>query len=71
MQLLYKITKELNINTIIILHDINIALRYGEKFIVLKNGHIIASGDKKDITENIIKEAYEINVKIINLIIFH
>lgn len=66
MQLLYKITKALNINTIIVLHDINIALRYGEKFIVLKNGHIIVSGDKKDITENIIKEAYNINVKIID-----
>jgi iron complex transport system ATP-binding protein len=65
MQLLYKITKDLQITSIIVLHDINIALRYADNFIVLKDGAIIASGAKEIITENIIEKAFNLKVKII------
>lgn len=65
MRLLCNITKEMNISTVIVLHDINIALRYVDNLIVLKNGNTIFSGKKDTITKNIIEEAYELKIKII------
>ena len=59
-----KTLKSLNKIAIVVLHDINLALRYCDKFIFLKDGKIAYEGDKNIVDEKIIKNIYEIDVDI-------
>ena len=52
-----------NISVITILHDLNLAARYSEKIIALKNGKSIGYGSCNEIiNEKFIKEIFDINV---------
>jgi iron complex transport system ATP-binding protein len=58
--------KKENISAIMTMHDLNLALRYSDKFLFLKNGTIFASGSVEDITPEIIEEVYGVPVTIQN-----
>ena len=57
-------SKEKNILSILVMHDINLALRFCDKFIFMKDGKIEAEGDKNIINSKLIKDIYEIDVDI-------
>ena len=57
-------SKEKNILSILVMHDINLALRFCDKFIFMKDGKIEAEGDKDIINSKLIKDIYEIDVDI-------
>uniref|UniRef100_A0A7C3RMD0 ABC transporter ATP-binding protein n=1 Tax=Dictyoglomus thermophilum TaxID=14 RepID=A0A7C3RMD0_DICTH len=54
--------KTQDILAIIVLHDLNLAFRFSDKFIFLKNGTIFSYGDINSINEEVIKEVYGIPV---------
>lgn len=62
MSLIRDITKRLNITTIIVMHDINTALRFSDKFLMIKNGMVYASGGKEIINDANIKAVFNIDV---------
>ena len=64
LKLIKTISKEKNILSILVMHDLNLALRFCDKFIFLKNGEIQAQGDKNIITKELIKMIYDIDVEI-------
>ncbi len=64
LQLLRNIINAHRMCAVMSMHDLNIALRYADKFIFLKNGAIFATVDRSGITEHIIKEVYEVPVAI-------
>ncbi|KQN48039.1 ABC transporter ATP-binding protein [Rahnella sp. R3(2024)] len=45
MDLVRKETQKRNIVTVVVVHDINIALRHGDRVLMLKDGHLIADGE--------------------------
>jgi len=63
---LMKIVRNLNIEVIAAIHDLNIAAMYCDKIFVLKDGEIIKYGKPKDVlTKKLIKDVYEVDSKII------
>jgi len=66
MRIISKITHERNVTSIIVMHEINLALRYSDKFIVMKNGMIYAQG-RKIINSHLIKEVYGIEALVENI----
>jgi len=66
MRIISKITHERNVTSIIVMHEINLALRYSDKFIVMKNGMIYAQG-RKIINSQLIKEVYGIEALVENI----
>lgn len=59
------IVKNLGIEVIAAIHDLNIAAMYCDKIYVLKGGDILAYGKPKDIlTSDLIKEVYEVEAYI-------
>jgi iron complex transport system ATP-binding protein len=61
MNLIVKETHRRNIITIVVVHDINIALRYGEYVLMLKQGQLIAQGTPdKVITAQSLADVYGI-----------
>jgi iron complex transport system ATP-binding protein len=53
-----------NISALVVLHDVNLALRFCDKFIFLKNNTIYAQGTIDMINEKIIEEVYGVKVVI-------
>lgn len=64
MELLKKFSLE-GISIVIALHDINTAIKYANKFIMLKNKTIFAEGGKEIITKNNIEELYKVKVNLV------
>jgi iron complex transport system ATP-binding protein len=62
---LLKEQAEEGVSIIIAIHDINLAMKYCNKIILLKEGLIHAAGGREIITENELEEVYDIKIKII------
>lgn len=66
MKIIREISNTQNIATIVVMHDINLAVRYSDKFIILKEGKVFTTGGKEVITPKIIKETYGVDVHVEN-----
>ena len=64
MALIRDLTINRNISSIIILHDINLALRYCTRFLLLKSGEVYNYGDEAIITPQAIYDVYGIDTTI-------
>ncbi len=64
LRIIRDISKSQNIASIIVMHDLNLALRFSDKFIMLKDGKIFAEGGKEVITPENIKEVYGVRAHV-------
>ena len=64
LELVKDIVEKQNICAIEVLHDINHAVRYCNKFIFLKDKKIFTKCDKEGVTEEVIKQVFDMDVKI-------
>ncbi len=51
------------ITVIVAIHDLNLALRYADQFLLLKEGRIIAMGDERVISEQNLQALYDVEVQ--------
>ncbi len=66
LNIIREVVKKENVSAIMTMHDLNLALRYSDKFLFLKHGTIFAAGSVEDITPEIIEEVYGVPVTIQN-----
>lgn len=60
-------TREREYVTIMVLHDLNLAAQYADNLLVLKNGHLVASGHPKAIlTSDLVQSIYDVQAQVIN-----
>lgn len=52
------------VTSIAVMHDINLALRYADRFLAMKDGMVCHQGEVDSITTDIIKEVYGINAAV-------
>lgn len=65
--ILKELQREQNMTIVSVTHDVNLAIRYCDRMLVMKNGKIIADGHPAEIIdENLIHSVYDIGVKIID-----
>ncbi|EHP84582.1 ABC transporter ATP-binding protein [Methanotorris formicicus] len=67
MRIIRNISKSQNIASIVVMHDLNLSLRYSDKFIMLRNGVIYAEGGKEVINPENIKAVYGVDAYIENV----
>ena len=60
-----RLAKEKNVGILSSLHDLNQAMSFGDKFFFLKDGVVKYAGGKEIITEEVIKDIFDIDVKIV------
>lgn len=58
MEYFKKINKNQKITVIINIHDVNIALKYADRIVALKNGKIIFDGRGSELTDDILRKIY-------------
>jgi iron complex transport system ATP-binding protein len=61
MHLIRNIVKKNHMAAIMIIHDLNLAIRHSDKFILMKQGRVYAVGDHEVITPENIKAVYNID----------
>jgi len=64
MSLLREITRELGLITVTVLHDLSAALRFSDRFIMMKDGTVFACGGREVVTPESIKAVYRIDAAI-------
>ena len=62
-----KLARERNISILSSLHDLNQALSFGDRFFFMKDGVIKYTGDAQCINEEVIRDIYDIDVKIMDV----
>jgi len=65
LELIRRLSRAKKVATLMAMHDVNLAVRYSDKIIALKKGKITYCGHPNNITANLIKELYEVNVEVI------
>jgi iron complex transport system ATP-binding protein len=66
LRIVKMIAKEHNISVAIIIHDLNLAIRYCDRFIFLKDSQVYSYGGLEVMTPENIEEVYRIHVHIID-----
>lgn len=61
MNLIATVVKAENVSAVVAIHDLNLALRFADRFVILKNGAIYAAGPKEELTPEVIEEAYGVH----------
>lgn len=62
-----KLAREKNISILTSLHDLNQALGFGDKFFFMKEGVVKYAGGKEIVTEDVIRDVFDISVKIVTI----
>ncbi|MCE5261603.1 MAG: ABC transporter ATP-binding protein [Euryarchaeota archaeon] len=62
MRRIVDLVKGKGLTAVMSMHDLNLALRYSDKFIMLKEGRIFAAGGSEVVTPENIEHVYEISV---------
>lgn len=60
-----KIAREHNIAVAIVIHDLNLAVRYCDRFVFLKDSRVYASGGREIMTPENIEQVYQMRVHIV------
>ena len=60
-----KLAREKNISILSSLHDLNQALYFGDRFFFMKDGVVKYTGGKEIFTEEVIRDVFDIDVKIV------
>ncbi|MBP2171788.1 ABC transporter ATP-binding protein [Methanococcus voltae] len=64
MKIIKDISRTQNITSIIVMHDLNLALQYSDKFLLLKDGNIYAEGGNETINSESIEKVYGVEAGI-------
>ncbi len=64
MSLLHAVTRDMGMTTLVVTHNLNNALRFADRFILLKRGRVLAAGGKDVLTPDTIREAFRIDVTV-------
>lgn len=65
MQRVRRIIHEGQRAAVMTMHDVNLALRYADEFLLLNDGVVCAAGEESVVTEEVIEEVYGLPVRII------
>ena len=64
LSLVQKLCRERNIAAIMVIHDLNLALRYCDKFLLLHNGGVRAFGDASVVSGENIRAVYNVSARV-------
>lgn len=64
IRIIREIVRENNVSAIVTMHDLNLALRFADRFLMLKDGEVFAAGGRDILNSENIKAVYDVDVVI-------
>ena len=65
LALVCEMAKEKGIAVMVVIHDLNLALRYCNRFLLIKNGEVYSYGDISTVTEKALEDVYGIKASLL------
>ncbi len=62
-----EITKQTSLATIMVIHDVNLALRFADYFLLMRNGEVVSWGDRRSVTDESLSQAYDMPMRIVEI----
>ena len=56
-----------NMIAVVVIHDLNLALRFCDRFLLLKDGRVYRHGDRTIMDSTALKEVYGVNAKVVQI----
>ena len=56
-----------NIIAAMVIHDLNLALRFCDSFLLLRDGQVYRHGDRSILDSTALKEVYSVNAKVVEI----
>lgn len=67
LQAVRDITTQTSLATVMVIHDVNLALRFCDRFVLMRNGEVIARGGIDTITDEALSRAYDMPMRIVGV----
>lgn len=67
LKLVREICHKDHITAIVVIHDLNLALRFCDRFLLLKDGQVYRFGDRSILDSEALRQAYGVNAKIVEM----
>lgn len=65
MELVNKLNKELGLTVVMVLHDLNQAVRYSHRLVVIKDGRFVMEGTPEEVlTKELLREVYHVEAEV-------
>lgn len=64
LQVIRDITTQTSLATVMVIHDVNLALRFCDSFVLMRNGTIVAQGGIEAVTDEALSETYDMPMRI-------
>lgn len=64
LQVVRDITTQASLATVMVIHDVNLALRFCDRFVLIRNGTIVAQGGIEAVTDEALSETYDMPMRI-------
>ena len=55
------------LTAIVVIHDLNLALRYCDRFLLIQDGMVYQYGDNSVITPEVIRDVYHVEAQIVEI----
>ncbi len=68
LKVVSQIARDDGIGIIVIIHDLNLALRYCDRFLLIRDGFVYAYGDASVITPKAIADVYQVEARILDVL---
>ncbi len=67
LQIVQDICREKGITAIVVIHDLNLALRFCNRFLLLRQGEIYRCGDKSVLDRQALLDVYKVNAQVVEV----
>ena len=64
LQVVRDITTQASLGSVMVIHDVNLALRFCDRFVLMRNGTIVAQGGIEAVTDKALSETYDMPMRI-------
>lgn len=67
MRIAAEIAKEDGLTVIVVIHDLNLALRYCDRFLFIHKGCVYCYGDEQMVTTELLTDVYQVNAQVLEV----
>lgn len=67
LEVVRRVTHETGLASVLVLHDVNLALRFCDRFMLVRDGEVVAVGDRSVVTSEVLTQTYGAPFKIVEV----
>jgi len=67
LQVVREITTQTSLATVMVIHDVNLALRFSDQFLLMRDGVVVAQGGPECVTNETLSQTYDMPMRLVDI----